>query len=518
RLTFNVRPSRRGSLVAAGRTAPAAPKAPSSLARVRRHLARARERYDWDYLWMLTFTALLFLRPQDHVVALESLHLAELSAIAGLAAMAVRRLHAGQALVKINAEVVAVVVLGAIIVVTIPFSIWPTESLPESTETYVKVILFFALMMSTITTPRRLQQMTWVMIIASGYIACRGVIDYGSGVNLVEGDRLRGAVGGMFKNPNDLALNLVTFLAPTLFVIIQEERRPRRLLAALIAVVMVVATTFTKSRSGFLGLVAMTTVIAYYTARIKPGFIVAVVVAGMLALPALPASFWMRMDSIVNAEEDTTGSRAARIRLLNQGLEVFAANPLTGVGAGQFQNYNAPDVVEKWRVTHNVWLQVAAELGVFGLLTFAFLVARAYTSCFAALRMLQRPRRRRAFSHPAVAGAPLAGDEQSALNRAGLPANDEQLSEEDRRILEINAKSMIAGLVGWSVCAFFASVAFNWTFYYVLGLAVAGREIVASRRHVPRREKNTMRATKKTRSAIRPAGRGVLVPSTIAQQ
>jgi hypothetical protein len=28
----------------------------------------------------------------------------------------------------------------------------------------------------------------------------------------------------------------------------------------------------------------------------------------------------------------------------------------------------------------------------------------------------------------------------------------------------------------------FASVAFNWTFYYVLALSVAGREIVASRR------------------------------------
>jgi O-antigen ligase len=297
----------------------------------------------------------------------------------------------------------------------------------------------------------------------------------------------------MFKNPNDLALNLVTFLAPTLFVIIQEERTPRRLLAALIAVVMVIATTFTKSRSGFLGLVAMTGVVAYYAARIKPGFIMAVVVAGVLTLPTMPGSFWTRMDSIVNADVDATGSRAARIRLLNQGLEVFAANPLTGIGAGQFQNYNAPGIVEKWRVTHNVWLQVAAELGIFGLLTFAFLVARAYTSCFAALRMLKRPRRRRVF-HQVGADAPLAGGEPSALEPARLPVSDEQLSEDDRRILEINAKSMIAGLVGWTVCAFFASVAFNWTFYYVLALAVAGREIVASRRRVPRREKNTMRA------------------------
>jgi hypothetical protein len=37
-------------------------------------------------------------------------------------------------------------------------------------------------------------------------------------------------------------------------------------------------------------------------------------------------------------------------------------------------------------------------------------------------------------------------------------------------------------MVGWTVCAFFASVAFNWTFYYVLALTAAGRDIARSRR------------------------------------
>ena len=32
---------------------------------------------------------------------------------------------------------------------------------------------------------------------------------------------------------------------------------------------------------------------------------------------------------------------------------------------------------------------------------------------------------------------------------------------------------MVAALVGWFVCALFASVAFNWTFYYLLALAAA---------------------------------------------
>src|SRR5262245_11924866 len=463
RLTFNVGRSRAGTLVVSGkttraRTPPPTPKQPGG---IKRRIAATRERYDWDYLWMLAFTALLFFRPQDQIPGLEVLHLAELTAIAGLAAMAARRLRSGQTIAKVNGEVIGVVILGAVILLTIPFSFWPGGSLKVFSDIYVKIILIFALMISTITSPRRVRQMTWVMLVASGYLAARGIFDYVRGVNLVEGDRLRGAVGGMFENPNDFALNLVTFLAPTLFIVIQDKKPSRRLFASMLAVLMLGAIVCTKSRSGFLGLIAMGSAVIYYTARLKPGLVFGILLAGVLALPAMPSSFWNRMDSIVNADEDQTGSRAARVRLLNQGLEVFSENPLTGIGAGQFQNYNGPGVVEKWRVTHNVWLQVAAELGIFGLAVFAYLVVRGYSANFRTLRVLNRYRRR--------------------ADQPGVP-DPLHMTEEERVIIDTNAKGMTAALVGWTVCAFFASVAFNWTFYYVLALAVAGREIVESRR------------------------------------
>jgi O-antigen ligase len=424
-------------------------------------IRRVRERYDADYLWMVAFTALLFFRPQDHLPALGVLHLAEITAIGGLAAMASRRLAAGQTVAKVNGEVIGVVALGAVILITVPFSVWPGGSLQVFSERYVKIILIFALMISTLSTPRRLRQMTWLMLSASGYIAARAVFDYVRGVNLVEGDRVRGALGGFFENPNDLALNLVTFLAPTLFIVVQEKRTSRRVIAAGLAVVMAAAIVCTKSRSGFLGLGAMGVIVAYYTVKARPGALVAGALALSIALPFMPSSFWDRMDSIFVAEEDATGSRAARLRLMEQGIEVFAENPLTGVGAGQFQNYDAPGVtIEKWRVTHNVWLQVGAELGIFGLWAFGFLVWRAYRSSLDTMRALRGPRRRR--------GAPKA--------EAASPFTDE-----DRALLDLNAKGMLAAIVGWTICSFFASVAFNWTFYYVLALAVSGREIAASR-------------------------------------
>ena len=167
-----------------------------------------------------------------------SLHLAELTAIAGLAAMAVRRMSAGQTIAHVNAEVIGVVVLGAIIVLTrAVLDLAGRVAAHVFSDIYVKIILIFALMMSTITSPRRVRQMTWIMIVASGYIAARAVFDYVRGVNLVEGDRVRGAVGGMFENPNDLALNLVTFLAPTLFIILHDRKPSRRLFACGLAAV-----------------------------------------------------------------------------------------------------------------------------------------------------------------------------------------------------------------------------------------------------------------------------------------
>ena len=62
-----------------------------------------------------------------------------------------------------------------------------------------------------------------------------------------------------------------------------------------------------------------------------------------------------------------------------------------------------------------------------------------------------------------------------------MPVEPPFLTDMDQRVLEMNAKGMLAALVGWTVCAFFASVAFNWTFYYVLALIVSGREVTVAR-------------------------------------
>ena len=133
---------------------------------------------------------------------------------------------------------------------------------------------------------------------------------------------------------------------------------------AIIAGLMAATILFTKSRAGLLGLAAVLLVLVIEGRKLRPGLGVAALVALLLATPLMPSWFWVRLGSITNPAQDESGSRQARKDLMWEGWQTFVEHPLTGVGAGQFKNYNPPDRLEPWRETHNVLLQVAAELGV----------------------------------------------------------------------------------------------------------------------------------------------------------
>src|SRR4030095_7100736 len=72
-------------------------------------------RDDRAFTWLLVFTLVLFLRPQDLIPPLQVLHLAEISAVAGLLSLFAGRLRRGAPLTRITVEFTAVLALGAVI-------------------------------------------------------------------------------------------------------------------------------------------------------------------------------------------------------------------------------------------------------------------------------------------------------------------------------------------------------------------------------------------------------------------
>ncbi len=416
---------------------------------------------DWGYAGLLAFTAVLMTRPQDTLPFLEPLHLAEICAIIGLGPMVLHRFASRQPVFRVTPETTGLMAFGLAILLSVPFSIWPGGSFSLFTDTYLKLLVVFVLMMNTLTTPKRLDQITFLIVLCCGFIAGRSVFDYARGINLVEGNRLAGPVGGIFGNPNDLAMNMVTFLpAAAVFALSTRFSASRRLLAAGAATLMLATVVFTKSRGGFLGLAVVLLTFIVLGRKVRPGFGTIAIVAVLAAAPFMPATFWERMASIVDDKKDKqefTGTREARWTVMKEGIKTFAERPLTGIGAGEFQNYNPPGRKEAWKETHNAPIQVAAETGIFGLSAFLFLIVCAGRGARVTRRLLEPPRR----------GRP-------DLLKAVMP-------DGDRGALSSMTVAMTAGFLGWFVCSLFASVAYNWTFYYLLALIAASREMTLAR-------------------------------------
>jgi hypothetical protein len=169
----------------------------------------------------------------------------------------------------------------------------------------------------------------------------------------------------------------------------------------------------------------------------------------MCALPVLPSSYWRRLASITDSSKDDFGSADARKTLMRESLQAYLENPVIGVGAGEFKDWNNNRRIESWHEAHNVWLQVAAELGTVGLAVYLFLVLRGTD---------------RGLSDAASAPAwlwPRAGRARRRPRRSH-PRNAFSSMRIRRR--------WQASFAGWIVCSLFASVAYNWTFYYLLAL------------------------------------------------
>src|SRR5207248_9010254 len=87
---------------------------------------------------------------------------------------------------RITPETTGLIAFGVVILATAPFSIWPGGAFEVFSE-YLKIVVVFVLMMNTLTTSRRIEQLTWLILISCGYIAARAVFDYARGVNPWEG-------------------------------------------------------------------------------------------------------------------------------------------------------------------------------------------------------------------------------------------------------------------------------------------------------------------------------------------
>jgi probable O-glycosylation ligase (exosortase A-associated) len=319
------------------------------------------------FVGLMVYYWLAYMRPQNMAWgASRELPLSQWVAIAmlvGLAAALGR-----ERWLALRLQTVLLILLGLWISLTVL-----TAVLPEMAQVvygqYWKAILVSVLATGLASDRKRLRLLLLLVAFSIGFLgAKRGF----SGL-LHGGARYSDGPGGFMSDNNSFALALNMVLPLLIGFVVIEKQRWLRIAAAGTAALCLLCILFTFSRGGFLTLLVVGGLLVWRSQR-------RFMVAGLLALgltgfflfssSKITEEYVARASSISNYQED--GSAQGRLNAWETSWRVFLDYPVTGVGPANleavFFRY-APNT-ERFRVSHNAYLQLLAECGLPGLLLF----------------------------------------------------------------------------------------------------------------------------------------------------
>jgi putative inorganic carbon (HCO3(-)) transporter len=250
--------------------------------------------------------------------------------------------------------------------------------------------------------------------------------------------------GWITGDPNYFALSGLLCLPLGFLLAQQRPERWERLYCLGCALVTLVALTLTGSRGGLLGLLVSGVLLVWHSRRRLQHL----AVGGVLLAAVLVLSPTSPLTRLLSPDYSDQGSTEIHKALLFAGLRMFGDHVLTGVGAGNFKT-----MVRKYldpgfdvdAIAHNTYLEVAAELGILGLVAFVGIF-------FFTFRTLARVRR------------------QTGRGRDPF--------------LHASARGLEAGLAGAAVALLFLSALHARLLWFVVVLAICLQFLALKRRRV----------------------------------
>jgi len=394
-----------------------------------------RNGHTFTYIGLFLFSILVLFRPYELISSLSFLSAtAFYFATATLAIYLPAQLATEGNLTMFSTEVKAILAMTAIAVITLPIAKDPGLAWEKFNDPYIKAVVIFIVLVNVVRTHKRLMGLMWLSFLIAVYLSFAALDLYLKGEFKVEEYRVGVDVGGMFGNPNEMAMHLVMMTPLVVALGIAAKSTLLRWTYFAMAFVFVAANMVTFSRGGFLGLIAAGVVLAWKVGRKQRlNVTVASVVIGGIALIAAPGNYGLRMLSILIPGLDPVGSSDQRRDLLERSLLVTARNPW-GIGIGNF-----PIVGIRNLQSHNAFTQVSAELGILGLIAYLVFMISPFRKLGAIERTL--------------------------------------FEKGDLNWYYYLAIGLQASIIGYMVSSFFASVAYNWFIYYLIAYAVAFRRI-----------------------------------------
>jgi probable O-glycosylation ligase (exosortase A-associated) len=257
-------------------------------------------------------------------------------------------------------------------------------------ERTVKIIVSFLLATALIVNRQKLKYFLYVIVFSIGFYTAKGGI-----FTILTGGKYKvwGPTGSFLQDNNDIGM-VAVIIIPLLWYLSKEEQdwRLRLILRAALGL-SIVTVIGTYARGGFLALCVVMLFLIWREKR-HFGWIVALLVGVIIAVPFIPQKYYDRINTIETATEQDD-SAMTRINAWKFAWNLALDRPLIGggfqpIGEETYQKYS-PDYKDRPISAHSIYFQVLGDHGFIGLGLFLSLLGSMILSC----RTLQRNTRRR---------------------------------------------------------------------------------------------------------------------------
>ena len=331
----------------------------ATLARaVDKRTEREKSRNPLAFHALLLFTFLYYTRPEDIIPGLNVIPLEKI--IGAIAFIALVTTLSGGIKRRFPLELKLLLLLFAHLIISIPFAFWRGGAFGTVFARFSKGVVVALLVTLIVETFGQLRKLLWVQA-ASLVVTTMASI----AIHHTISGRLIGALGGVFENPNDLAINIAINWPLCLAFALLTRGMVKTAVWTVGILAMLLGVVLTYSRSGLLAIaVAVVVCLWEFGIRGKRFYLIAgAIVLSVVGIGVVFATphYLTRVESIfrgnIEGAEDH-GSWEARRELLVDSVEEAIHHPIFGIGAG---NFGAATLT--WRVSHNTYAEFAAEGG-----------------------------------------------------------------------------------------------------------------------------------------------------------
>jgi putative inorganic carbon (HCO3(-)) transporter len=410
--------------------------APSETIRKRISTGLLKRGHVLTYTALFLFTIILYARPSEFYPSPLTNSLAFIVGLITIAIFIPSQLTLEGNLTARPREVNLVLLFCLTGLLSIPLALSPGEAWASFSDTFIRCIVIFIVMVNVVRTQARLKGLLFLALAVSIWLSVGAINDYRLGLMTVEGYRAAGRGSGIFGNSNDMALHLATIVPIAVALFFGSRRIAGKIIYGTCAASMIAAIVLTYSRGGFIGLMVIFIFMAWKLGRNHKFGVLAVVIVLTLGILLLaPGNYGLRILSIFIPSLDPVGSSESRRGELIRSLQVALRHPLFGIGMG---NYSS-EMSYTGLATHNSFTQVAAEIGMAGFVLYTMFIV-------------------------------------TPLKRLGQIVRETFSERRESRYYYLSI-GLQASLLAYMVTSFFASVAYLWYIYYLVAYAVCLRRM-----------------------------------------